>query len=323
MSKEKIIRSFKIIAIATTAALIIRFLFDIDKWSELWELMSITFFVSLPYVVGAISIFLSKTEDVRKIRYQILFPWAPIFGFLIITLIFLIEGWACWLMVLPLFLLFASLGGLTAGYFKLRKSNRTNNLHLSLAVLLPFFIGPIEKAVGEIPGFYKAYTYIDIESSKEIIWNHVTRVSEIKVSEDKGLLTNLLKMPRPIKAELNFEGVGAKREAIFDRGLIFNETVLKYEDEKTMSFSIKANTYEIPSTTFDEHILIGGKFFDVLEGTYELEKTGQDKYRLHLWSNFKMTTTFNFYASIWGKLIMKDIQENILQIIKERSERNW
>jgi hypothetical protein len=247
-------------------------------------------------------------------------PWIPIAVFFIITLALSIEGWACWVMILPIFLFFASLGGLTAGHFKLRKSKQQNNLHLSLAVLLPFFIGPVEKAIGEIPGFYKAYTYIDIEAPKDKIWSNVTRVKEIEQTEDKGSLTNFLQIPRPIRAELDYEGVGAKREAVFVGGLIFNETVLKYEHEKLMNFSIKANTYEIPSTTFDKHILIGGEFFDVLQGTYELEKLGQDKYRLHLYSDFKLTTTFNFYASFWGRLIMKDIQENILKVIKRRSE---
>ena len=96
--------------------------------------------------------------------------------------------------------------------------------------------------------------------------------------------------------------------------------MIEYEENKKMVFSIKANTYEIPSTTLDEHILIGGKYFDVLNGTYELEKMDEGKFRLHLYSNFKMNTTFNFYAGWWGKIIMKDIQNNILKVVKKRAE---
>jgi hypothetical protein len=321
MTEKNVIRTLVIIGVPIVAALIVRYIFGVREWNALFSLMSLTFFLSLPYLIGVLTIYLSDVEKVKSRRYSLFIPWLPIIGFIIVTLVFSIEGWACWIMVLPMFFLFASLGGLTARYFRLNKSNKANNLHLSLAALLPFFLGPMEKAIGEIPGFYKAYTYIDIEAPKDRIWDNVTRVRAIKEDEDQGQLTNFLQIPRPIKAELDFEGVGAKREAIFDGGLIFNETVLKYEHEKMMSFSIKANTYEIPSTTFDEHILIGGEFFDVLEGTYELEKLGQEKYRLHLYSEFKMTTTFNFYASFWGELIMKDIQENILQIIKKRSER--
>lgn len=41
----------------------------------------------------------------------------------------------------------------------------------------------------------------------------------------------------------------------------------------------------------------------------------------HLYSYFKLNTTFNFYAGWWAKWIMKDIQYNILQVEKERAER--
>ena len=46
----------------------------------------------------------------------------------------------------------------------------------------------------------------------------------------------------------------------------------------------------------------------------------EGKFRLHLYSNFKMNTTFNFYAGWWGKIIMKDIQNNILKVVKKRAE---
>lgn len=321
MTQEHIKRALKVIGIPVIVALVVRYLFDVNDLRSLWQLMTITFFASLPYIVGVLTIYLSSVDKVKSLGYRLFYPWIPIFVFFVVTLIFSIEGWACWAMILPVFLIFASLGGLTAGHFKLKKSRQSNNLHLSLAIIFPFLIAPVESAIGEIPVFYRAYTFIDIEASKEIIWSNVTRVREIKETEDQGQLTNLLKIPRPIKAELDFDGVGAKRKAIFEGGLIFDEQVLKYEHEKLMNFSIRANTFEIPSTTFDEHVMIGGEFFDVLEGTYELEHIGQQKYRLHLYSEFKLTTTFNFYASFWGRWIMMDIQKNILKVIKNRSEK--
>lgn len=311
---------WQVIGIPVVAALLLRGSFDVVDWSSLWKLMTLTFFISLPYLVGVLTIYLSDINDVRSLPYRIFYPWLPIFVFLLLTLIFSIEGWACWLMILPIFMFFSSLGGLTAGFFKLRKARRAGNLNLSLAVLLPFLIAPIENAIRIIPGFYEANTFIDIEAPKARIWSNVTRVTEIDETEDQGILANVLNLPRPIRAELDFEGVGAKREAIFDKGLVFDETVLKYAHEEMMQFAIKAKTYDIPSTTFDKHVLIGGEFFDVLMGTYELEQIGDNKYRLHLFSRFKLSTTFNFYASIWGRWIMSDIQRNILVVIKKRSE---
>lgn len=309
-----------VIGVPILAALLYYLIFSIDVWSSLWGLMTLTFFLSIPYALGALTIYLSSLESIRTIRARITLPWLPIAGFFILTVAFSLEGIACWLMALPLFLSFSSLGGLTAGYFRLRKSKRSNDLHLVTVLLLPIFIGPVEQMIGSIPGFYDAYTYVDISAPGEVIWSNVTRVKNIEKVEDRSVLTKFLLIPRPIKAELDYEGVGASRKAIFEGGLVFDETVLAYDHMDSMRFSIKANTFDIPSTTFDEHVLIGGNYFDVLEGTYRLEQTGQNQYRLHLESQFKLNTTFNFYASIWGRLIMKDIQQNILGVIKSRSE---
>ena len=108
--------------------------------------------------------------------------------------------------------------------------------------------------------------------------------------------------------------------AIFSKGLVFEEVVKAYESEKKMYFSIKADPHAIPATTMDKHVVIGGDYFDVLDGTYELEKLDNRTYRLHLYSHFILKTNFNFYASWWAGLIMKDIQNNILQIIRTRCQ---
>ena len=306
------------IGIPTLYAVILRLLFGIDTWNDLFSVMSVTFLFLLPTIVGALTVYLSHPEKVKKMAYRIFAPWIPIFLFLLITLVLAIEGWACWLMILPIFLIAASIGGLIGAYIKTRKTN--SRLNMSLLMLLPLFIGPIESLIETIPGTYKADTYIDIDAPAEKIWDNVTRVKEIPLEQDKGYLTRMLGFPRPIKAELDFEGVGAYREAIFTKGLVFHETVTEYKDNEKMVFNIKAYPHEIPSTTLDEHVVIGGDYFDVLNGTYELEKPSNGLNRLHLYSHFKMNTTFNFYAGWWGKWIMKDIQNNILQIEKKRSE---
>ena len=306
------------IGLPTLYAIALRMFFGVKTWGDLFSVMSITFLFLLPTIVGMLTVYLSEVDKVEKLRYRIFAPWLPVFLLFLITLMLSIEGWACWIMAFPLFLIAASIGGLIGGYLKLKKSN--NKLNISLLFLLPLFISPIESMIGSMPKTYEAYTYIDIDAPVEKIWDNVTRVREITEEEGKGSLTNFLGFPRPVKAELNYEGVGAFREAKFTGGLVFNETVVEYKDNERMVFTIKANTYDIPSTTLDEHILIGGDYFDVLNGTYELEKLENGKNRLHLYSHFKMNTTFNFYAGWWGKWIMKDIQNTILRIEKERAE---
>lgn len=306
------------ILIPTVYALILRLLFGINTWNEIFSVMSITFLFCLPTIVGALTVYLSDINKAKRYYYQIFAPWIPIFLFLIITMVIKIEGWACWIMILPIFLIAASVGGLIGGYLKTRKKNDT--LNISMLFLIPFLIGPLESLFQTVPSMYTAYNSIIINAPASTIWNNVTAVYQIPENEDKGYLNKILGFPRPLEAVLNFKGVGAYRETRFTKGLVFHETVKEYEENKKMVFSIKAFPHEIPSTTLDEHVVIGGDYFDVLDGTYELEKISDHQYKLILYSTFKMNTTFNFYAGLWAKWIMKDIQSNILQIEKRRSE---
>ncbi len=308
-----------VLLIPVIYALVIRLMFGLDKDMDLLEVMSISFLFFLPTIVGILSVYFSKEESVKSYSFRLFFPWIPVLLFFVITIIFSIEGWACWIMVLPLFFMASSIGGLLGGYFKTKNSK--NKLKLSFILFLPLIFSPLENLIEKIPSKYEAYTYIDIDAPADVIWDNVTRVKNIDKKDDTAWLTNFLGFPRPLKAELNYEGVGAYRKAIFSGGLVFHETVTEYVDNKKMVFNIDVNPAEIPSTTLDEHVLIGGDYFDVLNGTYELEKLNSKTNRLHLTSFFEMKTTFNFYAGWWGKLIMKDIQNNILRVHKKRSEK--
>lgn len=315
---SKIKKALLIVGVPTAYAIALRFLFGVDSWQEIFSVMSVTFLFLMPIAIGVLTIYFSADEDAERTGYKIVTPWIPIMGLFLITLLASLEGWACWMMILPVFLIMSSIGGFIGGYLKKRKSR--NHLNISLLILMPILLSPLESLIDSIPATFQADTYIDINAPAEKIWDNVTKVREINQKDDTGWLTDFLGFPRPVKAELDFEGVGAYRKAIFTNGLIFHETVTEYEDNKKMVFDIVAKPHEIPSTTLDEHVVIGGNYFDVLNGTYELEDLGNGKHRLHLSSKFEMKTTFNFYAGLWGKWIMKDIQNNILKIEKARAE---
>lgn len=320
--KQKLKRWLLVIGVPVLFALTMRIGFSIEAFKDFVKVMSVTFFFSLPIGVGILTMVFSDVANVKKRSYRIFMPWVPIMFFFVITLGLFIEGWACWVMALPVFLVLSSAGGVIGGHIKLRNQKKSDRLNVSFIILLPVIMFPIEDVVKLTPSHYQAYTYIDIKASPQTIWNHVLHVKEITEKEDKGTLTAFLGFPRPLKAELNYAGLGGSRQAIFTRGLVFKEVVTKYQDEKDMQFTINANSYEIPSTTLDKHLLIGGDYFNVVDGTYVLQLLGNNTYRLHLYSHFTVNTSFNFYASMWANWIMKDIQNNILQVIQHRCEED-
>jgi hypothetical protein len=112
------------------------------------------------------------------------------------------------------------------------------------------------------------------------------------------------------------------RHATFEGGVLFVETITIWREARELVFKIKANTDSIPPSTLDEHVTVGGPYFDVLEGHYEIERVGPNESRLHLSSQHRLSTRFNGYSGAWTDFIMRDIQGYILGIIKQRCERH-
>lgn len=286
-----------------------------------YGLMTISFMFIVPLVIGLIAAYHhDNITSSRKIA-MITMPIFAILGLVGISVLSGKEGIICALMALPVFLFMALLGGFIG--VRIFKRNRKNDqLYVSLFVLLPFLIAPLENQLGLTDKIFTEHTAIEINATDKIVWSYITRVKEISEKENNNSLFQFMGFPRPIEAELDTIAIGGIRKAIFARGLFFTETVTQMQTNKLLAFNIVADPKSIPPKALDEHVMVGGKYFDVLEGKYEIEKVKEGRIVLHLTSQFRLSTRFNFYSGLWSKLIMKDIQENILDIIKRRSEAN-
>jgi hypothetical protein len=330
-------RSLFAVCLATVYGLLTRLFFGYAD--GFLEVMSVAFIFIVPLGIGALTVRFSEPNRIKSRVYSFFMPWLSSLALLAITIAIAIEGTICWVMAYPVFAIMAGIGGLIMRGYLLRqrrtleedideksldggKDYRNNgNLQMSVLLLLPLFAALVERTIEFNPQEFSAYNFIDIQAVDTTVWSNVTRVRDISAAEDRSGINRWLGMPRPIRAELDTLAVGGYREAVFERGLVFHETVFEYEPLRRMAFSIKANPDEIPPAAMDEHVVVGGKYFDVLEGRYALESLGDGRYRLHLSSRFVLSTSFNFYSGWWARWIMSDIQENILQVIKRRAEK--
>ncbi|MEJ1240313.1 hypothetical protein WBG78_19380 [Chryseolinea sp. T2] len=281
-------------------------------------LMTISFLFLVPFVIGLLVAYHYDSLTSSRAVMKISMPVFSVIGLILLSVFFRLEGIICAFMALPIFAFMALLGGLIG--VRVFERNK-NKFTISLILFIPFLIAPMENYLGLTDKIFTEKTTVEITSPDRQVWENITRVKEISEEENNVTLFQFMGFPRPIKAELDTIAVGGIRKAIFGRGLFFTETVTEVVNGKVLAFDIKADANSIPPAALDEHVLVGGQFFDVLEGRYEIEKISDSEVELHLTSTFRLSTGFNFYSGLWSKLIMADIQENILKVIKERSER--
>lgn len=282
--------------------------------------VSLAFIFSVPFACGGLGVAIGRMAGSdRWALYALGIPFLALMIGLIISMVTGFEAAICVIMALPILLGGAALGGLLA-HALLPKNQPSPRLFMTLAVFIPFVAAWIEGSM-DWPSEMKSITNtIVIEASAEDIWPEIASVDAIPAAQIRNSWIYWIGFPKPIAATLDHDGVGGVRIATFERDVSFFEEVTEWDKPHKLSFTIHADPEFVPQSAFDQHIIVGGRFYDVLDGTYEIEPLGPNRCRLHLTSNHRLSTRFNAYAAWWSEQIMDQIQGSILDVIRSRAE---
>lgn len=287
--------------------------------SPVFQVMTLSFMFFLPFAMGFITIFIVERRRPQPMWIWFLLPWLPVAAGEAATAAALWEGLICIVMFAPIALGASSLGGAAAGAIvRFVRSRRPSEASLVCVMCLPLLLSPFEPRVLLHQELRNVESVIDIAAPPAAVWRNIERVPRIRAAELQSSWSHAIGFPDPVEATLSAERVGGVRHASFEGGVLFIETVDAWEPERRLGFSIRAD--QIPPNTLDEHVTVGGKFFDVLYGEYRLDPLPNGGTRLHLLSRHRVSTDFNWYAHLWTDAVMSDLQQRILLVVKNRSE---
>ena len=309
------------IAVGAVYGLFVRFMFGLGDAGSTFVVMSSSFILGAPFALGFLSVWFGETPTKHPFMVRLFLSWTASLAFMLGCLLLFWEGIICVIIWLPLTLVLSSLGGAVAGLIRylIRKSAARNSC-VVLVAGLPFLLAPLEKFKATASEIRTVQTQIEINGPAAAVWQQIKSVPAIQENEQSLDFSHVIGFPRPVEAVLSGSGLGAVRYARFEGNVLFVETITEWRENERLSFHIQADTAHIPPTTFDEHVTVGGRYFDVLQGTYWIEPLATNRVILHLASNQRLSTHFNFYAHWWTEALMADLQNYILKIIKHRVE---
>lgn len=286
-----------------------------------WPLLTMTlgFLILVPLAMGYVAVdrYLRKASKETRWFDWFFLPWLSVLITMAVSIMVKWEGAICLIFATPIMLVSSTIGGVLARVLSRRYTSSVPGQFSAL--MLPLLVILLESRIAAPLQIRTVETNLLIHAPAAQVWDNIKNVRPIDSSELPDSWVTRIGFPKPVAATLSHDGVGGVRQASFSGGLVFTETVNQWEPESDLRFSIHANTGSIPPTTLDEHVTIGGAFFDVLEGEYRLEQR-PDGVLLHLVSYERVSTHFNPYAGMWTDAVMRSIQSQILEVIRRRCE---
>lgn len=286
---------------------------------EIFGLMTLAFIFLVPLGIGIVTLYFLSFELKQSWLCRIFVPW--ISTLLLLGTAFLIgwEGTICLMIAAPLFFILSSIGGILGGVIFTRLPSQ--KYVLASFILLPFLVSPVETRFEPPRAIRVVKTDLLIHAPPKVVWKQIAEVPLIQPHEQSSSLFARMGIPKPLEATLSEHRVGGVRKARFERGLQFDEQITEWEPLKKIAFTIRPNTREMLPGTLDEHVMVGGDYFNVLHGEFELEDLKNGTTLLHLRSLHSVSTRFNFYSHLWTDYLMHDVQRYLVRIIQKRCER--
>lgn len=296
----------------------LRYIFDVIP-SSVEGPMSAAFLIGTPFIAGALTIY-GHRDRVLKITQMIFLPWVTTLLLLLGTAITFLEGAICIAIMTPLFLFLSSLGGLIMGGCLTIRRRNTKPL-LSVAVL-PFVILFAEGSMPLTEHQLQLTESVIVEASAERIWNEIVSAKEIKPDELPVSLSHLIGVPKPLEG-INRHTDGTEiRYSIWEKGVNFEAVVLERELYQRIKWQYVFNENSFPKGSMDDHVAIGGKYFDLHDTEFRLTPITEDKTELTIYASYRINSAINFYAVPASRFLGADFMRTILGLYKHRSEQS-
>lgn len=294
----------------------LRFIFDVLP-SSVEGPMSVAFLVGTPFIVGAITIYGYRGPSL-KVSQMLFLPWVTTCLMLLGTAIALLEGSICIAIMTPLFLACSSLGGIfMGGCLHFAKSNTKPLLSIAF---LPYLILFSEGSLSLKEETIQISESVVVEASPNQIWNEIMSAKEIQSEELPLSITHLIGVPKPLEGLNRITDGVEVRYSLWERGVNFKAVVKESIKDKYIKWEYSFDEKSFPKGSMDDHIAIGGKYFDLHNTSFTLTPLEEDKTKLTIHANYRINSAINFYAIPISKFLGVDFVKAILGLYKNRSE---
>jgi hypothetical protein len=298
--------------------IVFRLIFS-GKPDSVLEPMGSAFILIIPLVVGAVTVYIAETKERRSWRYYIAAGMLANVMFVLGTMVILIEGLICVIIIAPLFAVIGAIGAVMMGaicrFTNWPKATTYCFAGLPLFVALSFPAVPENVFIGEVT------RTIQVNSSADAIWQQLLTVKNIRPDEVGDAWMYRIGVPMPIAGVTEQTSAGLVRHVTMGKSIHFDQFSTDWREDQFVRWQYRFSADSFPPNALDDHVRIGGKYFDLIDTEYSIAPINSNHSELQIRMHYRVSTQFNWYANGVAQLLMGNFEEVILKFYRERSEK--
>jgi len=229
----------------------------------------------------------------------------------------LIEGFICVILALPLFAVLGGFSGLATG--ALCRWTRWSRPTVYGLAFLPLMLGGLEPATSLPTEVNVVQRDLVIQAPADRIWDVLMSAKDIEASEFDGAWMYRIGVPVPVSADTEEETGQLTRHITMGKGINFDQVAQSWEKPRRVLWTYRFAQNSFPPGALDDHVRIGGEYFDVIETEYTITPSVHGS-RLEVSMRYRISTNFNWYVRPLAKFLTADFEIAALKFYAHRAE---
>ncbi len=272
----------------------------------------------VPIVIGAFIEYLLILRRPRKSLWRLsLSALISLIFIMLVSVVVFREGTICLVMIGPLAAVGALIGAALIQMLSFYFWKPTAKIY-SLA-LLPLLLYLV------LPDYTKNYfgqtqREIIIHAPQDQVFRAINLIGHIQPEEVPNSFIFTIGFPKPIFGMTEQRSDGVVRTIQWERGVQFEERVKASHAPYLLSWDYQFNKNSFPKGSLDDHVEVGGQYFDLLKTDYQLERIDAQTTKLILTIDYRVSTEFNWYSKLWIDYVLGEFSDVVMTIHKNRLE---
>ncbi len=276
------------------------------------------FIAFVPFAVGAFTVYMAERTERRTWGYYAIAGALANVIFVLATMAILIEGLICAVLIVPLFAITGALAGLIMGAI-CRSANWPKKPAMYSFAFLPLLLATVvpPEPSDDVQGVIERKVVINADAPA--IWHQMMETRDIKQVEVGQAWMYRIGVPTPESGVARLTPQGLVREIRMGKGIHFRQVSTEWETNRYVRWQYRFDADSFPPGALDDHVKIGGDFFDLADTEYFLEPAGPHQTTLTVRMRYRVSTQFNWYAKRVASGLIGNFEENILALYAKRS----